>query len=42
MLIMGSAKREVRHTMDESRSMRIVWRPSNDALRRQAEGGCRV
>jgi hypothetical protein len=32
MLIMGRACREVRQTMEESRSMRIVCRPSNDAL----------
>jgi hypothetical protein len=33
MLIMGSAWREVRHTMELSRSMRIVCRPSKEALR---------
>jgi hypothetical protein len=32
MLIMGSANREVRQTMELSRSMRIVCRPSKEAL----------
>ena len=32
MLMQGSAYFEVRQTMEESRSMRIVWRPSKLAL----------
>lgn len=36
MFIIGSAYWEVRQTMDESRSMRIVCRPSNEALRAAA------